>query len=71
MQHARTLGLGLLVIALLAVTGCARSSKAPWQALTEITKSQDINGLASTKLAGALSGDDFESLSNTIVKRLN
>ena len=71
MQHARALGLGLLVIALLAVTGCASSSKAPRQGLTEITQSQDINDLVSTKLASALSGDDFESWSKTIVKRLN
>jgi hypothetical protein len=71
MQHTRTLGLGLIVIALLAVTGCASSSKATLQESTRITKGQELNDLIRAKQVGALTDDEFESLRQTIMKRPN
>ena len=72
MQHTRTLGWGLIVIALLAATGCASSSsKATLQEATRITKGQELNDLVRAKQAGALTDDEFESLRQTIMKRPN
>jgi hypothetical protein len=72
MQHIRTLGIGLMVIGLLAVTGCASSSsKATLQESTRITKGQELNDLVRAKQAGALTEDEFESLRQTIMKRPN
>jgi hypothetical protein len=72
MQHTRSLGLGLIVITLLAATGCASSSsKATLQESTKITKGQELNDLVRAKQAGALTEDEFESLRQTIMKRPN
>jgi hypothetical protein len=71
MQHTRTLGLGMIVIASLAVAGCASSSKATLQESTKITKGQELNDLIRAKQAGALTDDEFESLRQTIMKRPN
>ena len=71
MQHTRTLGLGLIVIASLAVAGCASSSKATLQESTRITKGQELNDLIRAKQVGALTDDEFESLRQTIMKRPN